>query len=165
MIQRFASFMLCMMVSACGFQLRGNSSGPTLEVPVHLQAGSVAEETRSAIIGALDAGGVKLVAPSQARLVLVVSNEQLHKWPIANSLTLNSSDYEMVVELHFRLENLETGEALADSLVRVSQLFESDRSNLLASRREEAVILAEARAEVAQRLVERVRFSATRYKP
>lgn len=164
MARRLVSMMLCLMVSGCGFQLRGNSPGPGLDLPVHLQAGAVAAVTRKVIIDALTTGGVKLVTPSEARLALVVSSEQMHKWPIANSLTLNSSDYELVVELHFRLENMDTGEALADSSIRVSALFESDRSNLLASRREEAVILAETRLEVAQRLVERVRFSASRYK-
>ena len=164
MALRLASLMLCMMVSACGFQLRGNSPGSLVDLPVHLQAGAVAVVTRTEIIDALTAGGVKLVAPSEARLALVVSSEQMHKWPIANSLALNSSDYELVVELYFRLENIDTGEALADSSVKASAHFESDRSNLLASRQEEAVILAETRMEVAQRLAERVRFSASRYK-
>jgi LPS-assembly lipoprotein len=162
MALRLASLMLCMMVSACGFQLRGNSPGPAIDLAVHLQAGAVTAATRTAVIEALTTAGLELVAPSEARLALVVNSEQMHKWPIANSLTLNSSDYELVVELHFRLENIDTGKALAVSSVRASAHFESDRSNLLASRREEGVILAETRKEVAQRLAERVRFSASR---
>ena len=161
MALRLATMMLCLMVSACGFQLRGNSPGPAVDLPVHLQAGAVTAVTRTVIIEALTTAGVELVAPAEARLALVVSSEQIHKWPIANSLTLNSSDYELVVELHFRLENMATGEALVVSSVRASAHFESDRSNLLASRREEAVLLAETRMEVAQRLTERVRFSAS----
>jgi len=96
--------------------------------------------------------------------MLVVGHEKLNKWPIANSFTLNSSDYEFVLELQFRLESISTDDVLVDDVVTASALFESDRSNLLASRREEAVILSETRIQAVQRLVERIRVSISNHR-
>ncbi|MDE0756981.1 MAG: hypothetical protein OSB45_02380 [Pseudomonadales bacterium] len=164
MVLRFAGLMLCMLMSGCGFQLRGIDADSTLDAPLYLKVEGVAAESRRGLRAVLRTTGLKSVEPSQARFVLVVGPEKLNKWPIANSFTLNSSDYEFVLELHFRLESISTGEVLVDDVVTASALFESDRSNLLASRREEAVILSESRIQAVQRLVERIRVSISNHR-
>jgi outer membrane lipopolysaccharide assembly protein LptE/RlpB len=164
MMRRFAGLMLCIVVSGCGFQLRGIDAGSTLDLPVYLKVEGLAAESKRSLRAALNTTGLNTVELSQARFVLVVGHEKLNKWPIANSFSLSSSDYEFVLELHFRLESISTGKVLVDDVVTASAHFESDRSNLLASRREEAIILAETRLAAAQRLAERIRVSVLNYR-
>ena len=164
MVLRFTALMLCMLVSGCGFQLRGTKADSTLGMPVYLKVEGVAAESRRDLRALLSSTGLKFVEPSQARFMLVVGHEKLNKWPIANSFTLNSSDYEFVLELKFRLESISTDDVLVDDVVTASALFESDRSNLLASRREEAIVLSETRIQAVQRLVERIRVSISNHR-
>ena len=57
MVLRFAGLMLCMLVSGCGFQLRGIDADSTLDAPLYLKVEGVAAESRRGLRAVLRTTG------------------------------------------------------------------------------------------------------------
>ncbi len=149
MIRSALALAAALVIVGCGFQLRTDALDvalPTLAI--------VAEDApiQRPLRDAFDAAGVRLVPPGQSEVwTIAVSDQRSRAIPVTmtDDVRINELDLELSVEL----EVSRRGDVVFSERILVERPVRIDRDNLVSSREERRVVLAEMREHLVDAIV------------
>ena len=144
---------LAVLLSACGFQLRGTGTSELafkeLDVTARNAYGDPAVQLRQC----LPSSGVKVFAGAPYKLVL--ANEQESQRTLSYAGAGRSGEYELTTVLNYEILGQGNLSLLSDKL-QVQQVFLHDGNNLVGSDQEADQTRKEMRRDLVQRMVLRL---------
>jgi LPS-assembly lipoprotein len=148
---------LALMVSACGFQLRGEARLP----PSMNQTELVAADATSAFVRELErlllANGVTLVdrgSDSAARLRIVAERMRREALTIAGDARVR--EFVLIFEVTLSVVDGEGRVLMPEETLRLSRDYSFDEQEILAATREEEFLRADLRQAMAARVLRRL---------
>ena len=140
---------LAVLLSACGFQLRGTGSADFALKEIDLQARNAYGETVKQVRQVLDNSGVKV--HTGAPYTLNLANEKESKRTASYTSNARSAEYELTTTLDYEIRGEKNLLLLSDKL-EVQSVYVHDENNLIGSGQESAQLRQEMRRELIQQL-------------
>lgn len=144
---------LAVILSACGFQLRGTGTNELTIKELDVKARNAYGETVTQLSRMLTASGVKVYNGAQYKLVLV--SEQEEQRSIGFSSSGRASEYQLTTTLKYEIRGERDRFLLGDSVV-VEKSYAHDGNNLTGSDREASQVRQEMRNDLVQRTMSRL---------
>ncbi|MCJ0971827.1 LPS assembly lipoprotein LptE [Pseudomonas sp. PS1] len=144
---------LTLLLSACGFQLRGTGETSFALQEINLQARDTYGETAKQLEELLEQSGVR-VHPG-ARYTLDLTREQNRQRTASYTTAARTAEYELTSIVDYALEGPQNTLLLEDR-VEVQRVYVHDSSNLISSDQEAAQLRQEMRRELLQQLALRL---------
>ena len=145
---------LALLLSACGFQLRGTGDTSFALDELNLEARDSYGETAMQLEELLKDNGVR-VYPN-ARYTLDLVREQSRQRTASYTTSARSAEYELTSVLDYEFRGPQNTVLLQDS-VEVQKVYVHDSSNLIGSDQEAGQLRQEMRRELLQQLSMRIR--------
>ena len=152
-----SSFILltaALLLSGCGFQLRGTATLPFQSIFVQAPATSaLAVQLKRAV-----QSGTTRVAerPDQAQVVLQIMNEQQEKQILSLSGGGRVSEYQLRYRVSFRLTDAKNREHIPASEILLNRDHSYNDTQALSKDAEEALLFRDMRNDAVQQLVRRL---------
>jgi LPS-assembly lipoprotein len=146
---------LAVLLSACGFQLRGTGSADFALKEIDLQARNAYGETVKQVRQVLDNSGVKVHTGAPYKLNL--ANEKETQRTASYTGNARSAEYELTTTLDYEIRGQKNLLLLSDQL-EVQSTFVHDENNLIGSDQESAQLRQEMRRELVQQMVLRLQL-------
>lgn len=140
---------LAVLLSACGFQLRGTGSAEFAIKEIDLQARNAYGETAKQLKQLLENSGVKVHNGAPFRLYL--ANEQETQRTASFTSSARSAEYELTTQLDYEIRGEKNLLLLKDKL-EVQSVYVHDENNLIGSGQESAQLRQEMRRELIQQM-------------
>lgn len=149
---------LAVMVSACGFQLRGTGGSGVLPaslstVRVHMGGVSSNEPIAQSVRDALTQAGAKVVATGDVPVLALEGETTDSQVASVRTTTGKASEYVLRYSVSFRVQG---PQPVALQTIRLQRDYSFDPERVLAKEQEERELLANMRREAAQQIVARV---------
>ncbi|WNW13300.1 LPS assembly lipoprotein LptE [Pseudomonas sp. DTU_2021_1001937_2_SI_NGA_ILE_001] len=151
---------LAVLLSACGFQLRGTGSNELPLKELDLSARNAYGETVTQLNRLLTAGGVKIYPGAQYKLILV--NEAETQRTASYSGSGRSAEYQLTSTLNFEIHGMQDRFLLGEK-ISVDRVYVHDGNNLTGSDQEAAQVRQEMRHDLIQRLLARLQQMTPEY--
>jgi LPS-assembly lipoprotein len=157
---RFGWLALALLLSACGFQLRGN-----VVLPPVLQATLLEGDRFSLLVSELDtvlrnAGAHMVDSRSQATAVLKVLDETSSQRVLSIGVAGRAAEYEIRHLVEYRLEDAR-GEVLVEKqTLSARRNFQFDENDVLGKANEEQSLTEEMQRDLALRIVQQLSIVA-----
>ncbi|MBJ2240875.1 MULTISPECIES: LPS assembly lipoprotein LptE [Pseudomonas] len=146
---------LAVLLSACGFQLRGTGTTELAIKELDVSARNAYGETVTQLRQTLENSGVKVYTGAPYKLVLVDEKETQRNLSYASAG--RSSDIEMSNVLFFQIQGRDQLPLISDKL-QVQKVVTHDGNNLVGSDTEVNQVLSEMRRDLVQRMVLRLQM-------
>ncbi|HDS1820484.1 LPS-assembly lipoprotein RlpB [compost metagenome] len=146
---------LAVLLSACGFQLRGTGSTELNVKEMDVSARNAYGETVTELRQVLERSGVNVHAGAPYRLVL--TNEQESQRAATYSGGSRSAEYELTTVLDYSIQGLNNLELLTDKL-EVRKIYMRDASNITGSEQEANRAREEMRRDLVNAMVVRLQM-------
>lgn len=150
-------FCLMLLLSACGFQLRGTGA-PALEVEQVTVTGT-APDLMDEVEDTLKTIGVTVDSGGEPEYRINILNESLTRRAVASSATITVSEYEVRVVALFSIEAADGSTLIPSSELVAERVYSFDATNFVSNTEEEALLIEEMRQDIAGQLLRR--FSAS----
>lgn len=144
---------LAVLLSACGFQLRGTGTNQLTLTELNVTARNAYGETVRELRQVLDNSGVKLTASAPYKLVL--TNEQESQRAATYSGLGGSVEYELTNVLSYDIKG-QNNLQLLDGKIEVHKIYLQDTSNITGSDQEASMVRREMRRDLVQQMVLRL---------
>ena len=144
---------LAVMLSACGFQLRGTGTTDLALKELDVSARDAYGDTVTQLRQVLKSSGVNVHAGAPYKLFLAREDNTQRAASYAGSA--RSVEYELTDTLSFEIRGQNNTSLLADKL-EVQKIYVHDSNNLTGSDQEASQLRDEMRAELVQQLVMRL---------
>ena len=144
---------LAVLLSACGFQLRGTGTNELAIKELDLSARNAYGETVTQLRQVLESSGVKVVSGAPYKLFL--SNEQENQRILSYAGAGRTGEYQVTTVLNYDIRGQNNLDLLSDKL-EVQKIFMHDGNNLVGSDQEAATARGETRRELIQRMMLRL---------
>jgi len=154
---RQGMLMLCMLLSACGFHLRGQNDFDlpfeTLYVKAANENGLFINELKSAI----QANNVQLInTPEQAKLTLHIVSEVTGKDILSLSVAGTVLEYRLKYTISMRAFDQKQQEWLAPQEITLHRDYSYDSTQILAKQQEEAQLYQDMRSDAVKQVMRRL---------
>jgi LPS-assembly lipoprotein len=146
---------LAVVLSACGFQLRGTGTTELSVKEMDVSARNAYGETVTQLRQVLERNGVNLHAGAPYRLVL--TNEQESDRAATYTGGSRSAEYELTTVLNYSIQGLNNLELLSDKL-EVRKVYVRDGSNITGSEQEAKRAREEMRRDLVNAMVVRLQM-------
>lgn len=140
---------LAVLLSACGFQLRGTGEAQFALKEIDLQARNAYGDTVKDLRQLLENNGVKVHNGAPYRLLL--GNEQVSQRTASYTSSARSAEYQLTNQLNYEIRGSKNMLLLQDQL-EVQGTYVHDGNNLVGSTQESDQLRQEMRRELIQRL-------------
>jgi len=158
-ILRYATLIgLSLVLSACGFALRGTQQAPVAIDTVVLR-GDVSSALTRQLREALESVGVTTVIAQSANYVLTIGPEQLNSRTLSVNGRAQAAQYELQMAVEATLERGDTL-LLPPEIISVERSYFEDTANIAGSNAERELLQNEMRQELVDRLVRRLAAAA-----
>ena len=144
---------LAVLLSACGFQLRGTGTNQLTLTELNVTARNAYGETVRELRQVLENSGVKLTASAPYKLVL--TNEQETQRAATYSGLGGSVEYELTNVLSYDIKG-QNNLQLLDGKIEVHKIYLQDTSNITGSDQEASMVRREMRRDLVQQMVLRL---------
>ena len=144
---------LAVLLSACGFQLRGTGTTELAIKELDLSARNAYGETVTQLRQVLQSSGVKVYAGAPYKLTL--TDEQESQRTLSYAGSGRSAEYELTNVLSYEIQGHDNLSLLSDKL-QVQKVFLHDGNNLTGSDQEADEVRKEMRRDLVQRMVLRL---------
>jgi LPS-assembly lipoprotein len=144
---------LAVLLSACGFQLRGTGTTELAIKELDLSARNSYGETVTQLRHVLESSGVKVYNGAPYKLVL--TDEQESQRILSYAGAGRTGEYQVTTVLNYDIRGQGNLDLLSDKL-EVQKIFMHDGNNLVGSDQEAATARAETRRELVQRMMLRL---------
>ncbi len=158
--------LLALLLSACGYHLRGAIELPEALKKVYVRGAS--PELAEAIAYTFRSAAGSLVAtPSDAGMILNVIHEDYQRRTISLSNTGYSNEYELVYRLTFDLQDNKGNILAAEQTVDASKTYYNEQSGdtLISKGNEENLLRKELYQQAVRSVVERARAALNKAMP
>jgi LPS-assembly lipoprotein len=140
---------LAVLLSACGFQLRGTGTAEFAIKEIDLQARNAYGDTVKQLKRLLENSGVKVHNGAPYRLFLANEKETQRTASVTSSA--RSAEYELNTQLDYEIRGEKNLLLLSDKL-EVRSIYVHDENNLIGSGQESAQLRQEMRRELIQQM-------------
>ncbi|MBH8609663.1 LPS-assembly lipoprotein LptE [Pseudomonas mohnii] len=144
---------LAVLLSACGFQLRGTGTTELAIKELDLSARNAYGETVTQLRQVLEGSGVKVYTGAPYKLVL--TDEQENQRILSYAGAGRTGEYQVTTVLNYDIRGQNNLDLLSDKL-EVQKIFIHDGNNLVGSDQEAATARGETRRELIQRMMLRL---------
>jgi len=144
---------LAVLLSACGFQLRGTGGDQFALKEVDLRARNAYGNTINEVRQALENRDLRVHAGAPYRLMLVSEREEARTASYTRSA--RSAEYELTLTLDYQIETA-SGLPLLNNRLEVQSSYLQDENNLIGSDQEAVQVRSEMRRELVQQLVQQL---------
>ena len=144
---------LALLLSACGFQLRGVGGNDFALQEINLQARNSHGDTVRQLKEQLENNGVRV--HDGARYTLDLVREQTRQRTASYTSSARSAEYELTSVLDYQFRGPQNTVLLEDS-IEVQKVYVHDSSNLIGSDQEANQLRSEMRRELLQQLNMRI---------
>lgn len=144
---------LAVMLSACGFQLRGTSSNELNIKEMDVSARNAYGPTVVQVRQVLESSGVNVHAGAPYRLAL--TNEQERERSVTYNSGNRTAEFELTTELDYSIQGLNNLELLSDK-VQVRKVYVRDASNITGSEQDAKRARDEMRRDLVNALMVRL---------
>lgn len=152
--------MIALMISACGFHLRGNYDLSKSLAVVSLQGISQHSDTGRLLVSALNASDVTVADEKDTNnFRLVISNESINKRILSLDSTGRANQYELRYQLSFKLQDEQGQDRVAEKTISLRREFLYDENLVLAKSAEEKRLVQDMRSDAVQQLIRRLAYS------
>ncbi|MBF4208678.1 hypothetical protein EI533_13180 [Pseudomonas donghuensis] len=146
---------LAVMLSACGFQLRGTGTNELAIKELDLSARNAYGDTVVQLRQALQSSGVNVHAGAPYKLVL--TNEQESQRAASYASAGRSAEYELTTVLSYSIEGHNNTNLLNDKL-EVRKIYVHDGNNITGSQQEATQARNEMRRDLVQNMLVRLQL-------
>ncbi|MGF6394466.1 LPS assembly lipoprotein LptE [Pseudomonas plecoglossicida] len=146
---------LAIMLSACGFQLRGTGTSELSVKEMDLSARDAYGPTVTQLREVLERSGVNIHTGAPYRLVL--TNEKQSQRSASYSSGNQTAEYELTTELDYSIQGLNNLELMSDK-VEVRKTYLRDGSNITGSEQEADIARDEMRRDLVNAMVVRLQM-------
>jgi len=146
---------LAVLLSACGFQLRGTGTNQLAIKELDVSARNAYGDTVVQLRQVLENSGVHVYTGATYKLVLVDEKETQRSLSYASAG--RASDIELSTVLNFEVQGLNNQPLMGDK-VQVQKVVSHDGNNLVGSDSEVVQVRKEMRRELIQRMMVRLQF-------
>ncbi|MFJ4111298.1 LPS assembly lipoprotein LptE [Pseudomonas sp. NPDC089758] len=146
---------LAIMLSACGFQLRGTGTSELSVKEMDVSARDAYGPTVTQLRDVLERSGVNLHTGAPYRLVL--TNEQQTQRAASYASSNQSAEYELTTVLSYSILGLNNLELMSDKL-EVRKIYVRDGGNITGSDQEASIAREEMRRELVNAMVVRLQM-------
>ncbi|WIE49905.1 LPS assembly lipoprotein LptE [Pseudomonas sp. GM17] len=146
---------LAVLLSACGFQLRGTGTTELAIKELDLSARNAYGETVTQLRQVLQSSGVKVYAGAPYKLVLIREQESQRSLSYAGAG--RSAEYEMTTVLNYEIQGQNNLTLLSDKL-QVQKVYIHDGNNLVGSDQESLEVRKEMRRDLVQNMMLRLQL-------
>lgn len=150
-------FLSLLLISACGWRLRGSVALPPSINAIYLQGD--AELIMAPMRELLRANDVRVAdGISQAQLVVDIQDYEEERRVVSVGANTRVSEYELIAEARFSIIDAQGHQLLPDGEASLIRSYQYDQNNVLAMEAEERLIMEEMRRELARQIIGRLRF-------
>lgn len=150
---------LALLVSACGFHLRGAVSMPPSMQQTYIDGNPASAMVRDLRLN-LEASGAEVVgSPQAAGATLNILNETFERRVLSVSSNTQVSEYELIYHVRFALTRADGTKLLEPQEVRVTRDYRYDPNQVLGSSSEESLLQQEMQRDVSQLILRRLAFA------
>ncbi|MFT4797155.1 MAG: LPS-assembly lipoprotein [Candidatus Azotimanducaceae bacterium] len=150
---------LVLILSGCGFQLRGTGGYALAAESVSIVADNNHSDFADELEDTLKSIGVEVNPIDTPQYVIRLGSETTTRRPVASSGNITVSEYEVRLRAIFSISTA-AGELLVpDTPLTAERIYSFDVSNFVSNSEEESILVEEMRQDLAGQLVRR--FSAT----
>jgi LPS-assembly lipoprotein len=152
-MRKLLVIMLALLVSACGFQLRGSASLPFTSVFVEGGSSDLTVDLRRAI----HSSGTKIMDTAQgAEAILLVTTESREKRILTLTSAGRVSEFQLVYRLGFRVNDAKGKEFLANQDIELKRDFTFNDSEILSKESEESLLYRDMENDAVQQVLRRM---------
>lgn len=144
---------LAVLLSACGFQLRGTGTTELAIKELDLSARNAYGPTVTQMRQVLESSGVKVIAGAPYKLIL--TNEQESQRTLSYAGAGRTGEYQLTTVLEYDIRGQRDRELLSDK-IEVQKVFIHDGNNLVGSELEADDARKEIRRDLVQRMMLRL---------
>ena len=144
---------LAVLLSACGFQLRGTGTNQLTITELDLSARNAYGDTVRELRQTLENSGVKI--STSAPLKLILTSEEESQRAASYTGTSYSAEYELTNVLKYEIKG-QNNLPLLNNKIEVHKIYLQDPSNITGSAQEAAMARKEMRRDLVQQMVLRL---------
>lgn len=144
---------LTVLLSACGFQLRGTGTTELAITELDLSARDAYGDTVKMLRQTLESSGVKIYSGAPYKLVL--TNEQQTQRSLSYAGAGRSAEYELSSVLSYEVRG-RNNLMLLDDKLQVQKVYLHDGNNITGSEQESSEVRGEIRRDLVQRMMLRL---------
>ncbi|HEY7906180.1 MAG TPA: LPS assembly lipoprotein LptE [Wenzhouxiangella sp.] len=150
-------FITAVVLTGCGFQLRGQIDLPESMRQMALSTPDATTDFVRELTGQLRANGVRLTdGPTVGASRLIIERERVYREALTISQDARVREYVLYLEVRFGFLDA-AGEPIIDNeVMRLSREYRFDEQAILGSSREEEVLTQDLSRELATQLVRRL---------
>ena len=146
---------LAVLLSACGFQLRGTGTYDMAFKELDLSARNAYGETVTLMRQVLQSSGIDIHAGAPYKLIL--TNEQESRRSLSYASAGRSAEFELTNVLNYQIRSSD-GLLLLDDKLQAQKVFMHDGNNLVGTDQEANEVRKEMRRDLVQRMVLRLQL-------
>ena len=151
---KLALALLLLLLSACGFQLRGTANVPFDTVYVPGASGGIALDLKRNIQAGTRAKVVE--NPKDAQAILQFLQEARQKIILSLSGTGRVREYRLVYRVQFRVHDGKGGDYVEPTTVQLSRDISFNDSDVLAKEAEEGLLVRDMQSDMVQQIMRRL---------
>ena len=144
---------LAVLLSACGFQLRGTGTNQLTITELGLSARDAYGQTVRDLRLALEGSGVKITDAAPYKLVL--NNEQENQRAASYTGTGSTAEYELTKVLNYQIKG-DNNLVLLENKVEARKFFMQDTGNIAGSAQEASMVCKELDRDLVQQVLLRL---------
>lgn len=144
---------MALMLSACGFHLRGTQQTELALKEINVSARDAYGETVRMVREAMETNGVKVYAGAPYRMIIV--REQENRRAASYSSNARGVEYQLNLRADYEIRGM-NNLLLTTGWADVQSYYNQDDNNLTGSDQEEALVRNEMRRNLVQQLVQQV---------
>ncbi len=164
LLQRAAALLLAaLLLSGCGFQLRGTGGGSALPESwrsMHLQTQSPNSEFTRVLESTFAASGVTWVDRSAASYVLRIGPEEFSQTNLSVNAQARAAEFDLQMRTTFSVYDSAGERIMPATTAAVNKQMENDPRNVVGKAEEVRVLRNELRGELAAQVLRRISFFA-----
>ncbi len=157
MKQKVFTIILALLLSACGFHLRGLIDVPEWLDNVSIISKDGNKELISILKSQLEGYKVKVnPEPALAKYWLIINKTTFQQQLVSVGSSTNPRQYQLILAVEFMLQTSKGQVIKAPRLVTVSRQLTVNNDRLLGSNEEETVLISEMRREAVIQIINRL---------
>jgi LPS-assembly lipoprotein len=157
-IRILASLLLCVLVTGCGFHMRGSANGVSNVKSLNVVTGSPYNRFSRILDQQMQYNHIEQNASSGWNLQII--RERLYGNTIAFSDNTYAASRELILEVRFSVSNPAGEQVIAPNTERVVRILESDNDRRLSEDREDELLRDEMYEQAAANILRRIDYLA-----
>lgn len=154
MKKSFLCFFLALLLSACGFHLRGLVDVPTWISPIFISSHVDSKELVTFLKTQLEANNIQVrTNPSQASYWLIINSLDIQQQIVSIGASTNPRQYQLILRVGFELQTSK-GEMVSPArVIAVNRQVTINNDRILGSNNEEAILVQEMKKEAVIQII------------